>query len=172
MKLDTLSKLTLISAFAMQNMIAASMAREDLEDKKAIPEKLAEVFGEAAAKDLEGFGARNKLTWLLANLALESHDPKQVAKHLNKTAAHGVALTGVDIRRTFDDFISDMIGALKNPSPLKNAQTSDQFGISPAELSTIRTALEEAGFSFNGNTIQSLPASPAPSTRHQQTLKA
>ena len=172
MKLDTLSKLTLISVFAMQNMIAASMAREDLDDKKLAPEKLAGVFGEAAAKDLEGFGQRNKLTWLLASLVRDSNNPQEVAKNLNKTAAHGVSLAGVDIRKTFDDFITDMIGAMKNPSPLKNAQTSDQFGISAAELATIRTALEGAGFCFNGNLIQSLPAAPAPSTRQQRTLTA
>lgn len=169
MKLDTLSKLTLISVFAMQNMIASSMASADLEDKKSTPEKLAEVFGEAAAKDLEGFGQRNKLTWLLANLARDSHDAKEVSRHLNKTAAHGVTLAGVDIRKTFDDFITDMIGALKNPSPLKNAQTVDHFGVGAAELASIRTALEGAGFGFNGNTIQTLPAAPV--TRHTQTLR-
>lgn len=172
MKLDTVSKLTLIGVYAMQNTIAATMANDDFDGKKPKPETLAEVFGEAAAKDIAGFAARNQLAWLLANIARDSHDAKAVQKHLLKTSAHCVELTGVDIRKTFSDFVSDMIGALKNPSPLKNAQTYDHFGINEAELGTIRTALEEAGFGFNGNTIQSLPAPPPQHFRRKQALRA
>ena len=172
MKLDTVSKLTLIGVYAMQNTIAATMAQDDLDREKTTPATLTDVFGAAAVKDLSGFAARNQLAWFLSNLARDSHDPKEVQKHLAKTAAHCVALTGVDIRKTYDDFITDMIGALKNPSPLKNAQTVDHFGFNAAELATVKTALEEAGFGFQGNTITSLPAPPAQAFRTKQALRA
>jgi hypothetical protein len=171
-KLDTVSKLTLIGVYAMQNTIAATMANDDFDGKKTKSETLAEVFGEAAAKDLAGFAGRNQLVWLLANIARDSHDAKAVQKHLLKTSAHCVELTGVDIRKTFDSFVTDMVGALKNPTPLKNAQTYDHFGINDAELGTIRAALEEAGFGFSGNTIQSLPAPPAHHFRQKKALRA
>lgn len=173
MKLDTVSKLTLIGVYAMQNTIAATMARDDLDRSKASPETLADVFGQAAAKDLAGFAARNQITWLLSNIARDSHDAKEVQKHLAKTAAHGLSMTGVDIRKAYDDFLTDMIGALKNPSPLKNAQAADHFGIGAPELATIKTALEQAGFGFEGNTIASLPAPPpAQAYRQNRALRA
>jgi hypothetical protein len=172
MKLDTVSKLTLIGVYAMQNTIAATMANDDVDQKKTSPDTLADIFGAAAAKDLPAFAGRNQIAWMLANIARDSANPVEVSRHLLKTAAHGVNLVGVDIRQTFDDFVSDMISALKNPSPLKNAQTADHFGVSPAEFAVIKSSLETAGFAFTGNTITALPTVQPQGQRYKQALRA